>query len=187
MDKTRLPEARDKNLIKALHIEMESFQNDPVFTKIIEAIEDRLVFHRDILMKSKRRYSFANTSLSILIPALSAVLTWATTAEFHDPQHLVGALGLLLTIITILNSVFRPTEKYLSASHMLVRLHDWEIELVTKLATISTNPINEIYDYLKRKDHQLSELGADIVVQLFQNDPSTQNNDSAHAASEKQK
>lgn len=186
MNQGRLPEASDKNLIKALHLlETEQLSKDPVFRKVLDAIEDRLIFHRDMLIRSKRRYSWGNMALALAIPVLSATLTWATTANFEDPNHFVGMLGLFLTILTILNSVFRPTERYLTASHMLVRLHDWEIDLVTNLQDIQTQQINEIYEFLKKKDHQLSELGADMVVRLFQKDAGPQKGDATQSVTDK--
>jgi hypothetical protein len=76
-------------------------------------------------------------------------------------------IGLLLTICTMVNSVFRPTERYISASHKLVDLHDWEMQFVLGLRKQHSEDYINLNDFLEGHDKKLSMLGAEIADQLF--------------------
>ncbi len=150
---------RDRNLLAALRI-VEGHAPDPILIKVLEAIEDRLTYHRNKLIKSEAFHSILNKWFSILIPLLSAGVTSA--AALHDTDYAEGA-GMFLTFLTVTNTALRPAEKSMNASYMLVRLHDWEMDLIITLQGFQNQENEKIYAYLKTKDSELSKAGAEIV------------------------
>ena len=161
--------AQDRYLFNALRIEEKDLKNHPLLQQLIVAIEYRLLFHRENLQKTKKINSFLANCFSLLIPITSSLLTLSvgnTMIPIHYPNQWVG---IFLTIITIINSVLRPAEKVIHSGHLLVILHDWEMDLIITLQKIMSGKkegeeyINDTFDFLKKKDLLLSKIGAEIV------------------------
>ncbi len=159
MKRKRSNSARDRYLRAALRIEEENTP-DPILIKILDAMEDRLTYHRSNLLKEKAFHSQLQNWFSVLIPILSALVTSLATLE---NKHCAELAGFILTILTVINSALRPSEKSLNASYMLVRLHDWEMDLIIALQGLQGQEKEKTYAYLKNKDSELSRVGAEIV------------------------
>ena len=106
---------------------------------------------------------------SLLIPSTSSLLTLSVGNTMTSIEYLNQGIGVILTIITIINSVIRPAEKVIHSGHLLVILHDWEMDLIITLQKIMRGKkegdkyIDDLFDFLKKKDLLLSKIGAEIV------------------------
>jgi len=79
----------------------------------------------------------------------------------------VSLIALVLTLVTIVNTVFKPSENALLCAHTLVQLHDWETDLVAGLlSTLTAEPKPgdaKILEFLVRKDKELSKIGVSLA------------------------
>ena len=160
-----LTDGIDKHLMNAA-IQGCKTSDDPGATQVLNALENRVALHRHLLLRSKRFHFWLGMILTPLIPIGSAALTYFATEKNTPIAAYVGLIGLVLTVFTILNAVFRPNERYVSATHKLVDLHDWEMRFVIGLRKLRPD-FNGLDDFLLDCDSELSKLGVDIADQLF--------------------
>ncbi|MCJ8282496.1 MAG: hypothetical protein MJK14_22385 [Rivularia sp. ALOHA_DT_140] len=123
------------------------------------SILKRYLFHRYSAQKAHRSYENLSKTLNIMIPVLSAILT--AIADFGLKYFWL--LGLSLTIITILNSLLKPTEKFTSFAQVRIRLQEWEVDFSIQLSAIIKNKSNlddgyNIDKFLEDKNKQLSGI-----------------------------
>ena len=162
-------ERADRQILATLNSEMAQFPATSVEAhKLLKALEERVAFHRGMLLSQQRVNRFLNVAFAFLVPITSAITTWVISPAFPWP-HATGvasALGLLLTVATIINSVQRPTEKAMTASHLLVQLHDWEMDVAAGLRRrlhkghIAEDDIVAFFYY---KDRELSKIGTEVA------------------------
>jgi hypothetical protein len=163
-------DTNDKKLLAALEIELKEHNDDPVLWELVGALEERLNKHRHDNLKRKYQYKILGYVLTLLIPCYSAILTWVASVSNHPlfANH-IGLLGLFLTILTIINSGLKPSEKYITASHILVSLHDWEMDFVINfhIKIQNKNERDKLYEWLLQKDKALSKIGSEIVDRIL--------------------
>ncbi len=175
-------EESDRRLSDALHVELKRIFSGPdepheppfpdrkVAQELSRALAARLSFHREGLLESKARHGRLSFNLAWMTPVGSAIVTSIIALPRDDFPLLTkyqAFVALALTIMTVFNSVLRPTEKVITATHMLVQLHDWEIDLITELGKPAPNQIDEIMKLLVSKDKQLSKFGIEAADRLL--------------------
>lgn len=142
------------------HIDINLQQIEDLSIKELAiSILKRYLFHRYYAQKAHRNYEFLSQILNIMIPILSAILT--AIADFGLKYFWL--LGLTLTIITILNSLLKPTEKFTKFAQERIRLQEWEVDFSIKLSAIlkdnpSLNSEYTIDKFLEEKNKQLSGI-----------------------------
>ena len=149
----------DTEFDDALKHEIETLF-DPSLKELGIAMIARLEFHRNLLLRNQGKYYWAGVFFRLAIPIGAALVTFTTIKMFPL------VLGLILTILTIVNSVLRPAEEFISSSHMLVRLHDWEMSLAVAIRNNKGNP-DELYGLLQMKDQELSKMGDALADSVF--------------------
>lgn len=192
-------EESDRRLADALHVELKRIFPGPeegrepasadrkVAQELSRALAARLSFHREGLLSSKARHDRLSFNLAWMIPVGSAIVTSIIALPRYDFPLLAkyqAFVALALTIITVFNSVLRPTEKVITATHMLVQLHDWEIGLITELRKPAPDQLDKIMELLVTKDKELSKFGieaADRMLPQMPQHPSGQNGESPRA------
>jgi hypothetical protein len=153
----------------ALRKEIEELE--PPFKELGTGMMARLDFHRNLILRNYKKYYKAGVTFSLAIPIGSALITWMMSESGKEAVHTLTNLpietfGILLTILTIVNSVLRPAEEYLSSSHMLVRLHDWEMSLALEIPKSKDSPelLNHLFEI---KDRELSKMGDALADSVF--------------------
>ena len=142
------------------HIDINIQNIEDLSTKELAiSILKRYLFHRYYAQKAHRNYETLSQILNILIPILSAILT--AIADFG--LKYLWLLGLTLTIITILNSLLKPTEKFTKFAQARIRLQEWEVDFSIKLSAILKDNPNRNNEYtfdklLEEKNEQLSGI-----------------------------
>ena len=172
----------DEVLWEAIKLEIESKKDmDQSLKKLLEAMKNRLVLHRVLVLKNKRLSNTIGAIMAWSIPIVSALITFLaslnTPAGKQSTLYFINLLipylpiiGLLLTILTILNSVYNPIEKSLAASHTLIRLHDWEMTLFNGLTKHKVNGHSTLDNFLFDMDKKLSTIGENIASLLVPKD-----------------
>lgn len=118
-------------------------------------------YHTGLAKDLNRRYKFMSPILLIFIPTYSAILSFLTTGVVSEGT--LGWCALVLTVATILNSIVRPDEKFISSANVLVQLKDWEADLVLSLSVIHQNDREEVVNFLRKKSGDLSEIGSSMA------------------------
>lgn len=153
----------------ALRNEIEELQSP--LKELGAAMITRLDFHRNLIFRNYKKHYWGGVIFSLAIPIGSAVITWMMTTQGKEITETLtkvpaAVFGLLLTILTIINSVLRPAEEFISSSHTLVRLHDWEVSLALGIRKNKGNP-DQLYHLLEIKDQELSKLGDAMADTVF--------------------
>jgi hypothetical protein len=180
-------EAIDEALKSAVRIEIEKVdpkQKKPELQKLILSLERRLEYHRGQLLHQKQKSDRLGYFLAIAIPLGAAIITFLTAIDKYSttgatPGFILQLLphlpliGLVLTLFTILFTVFKPIEKNLAASQTLILLHDWELKLFNCLRKHNNDQGNtSLFEELMALDMDLSGLGTTISIILVPQSPS---------------
>ena len=142
------------------HIDINLQKIEDLSTKELAiSILKRYLFHRYYAQIAHRNYETLSQILNIMIPVLSATLT--AIADFGLKYFWL--LGLTLTIITILNSLLKPTEKFTKFAQVRISLQEWEVDFSIKLSGIIKDNQNLNHEYtigklLEEKNQQLSVI-----------------------------
>lgn len=151
---------QDRALLRVVLEEVEQdFKDDRVFQDLVRALEDRVNYHRRAFQKTNRWFSRMRTSFRIGIPVGTGLLTALPGLDFFGTRPgYVTVAGTLLTALAVVNSVLRPSETWVSTTHLLIGLHDWEMDLIVKLRQVTS--LDAAYKLLAEKDAELSRVGA---------------------------
>ena len=122
---------------------------------------ERHDFHTNLAVDLNRRYKRLSPILLIFIPTYSAVLSFLTTGIVS--ANVLGGLALVLTVATILNSIVKPDEKFVTSAFVLVQLKDWEADLALSLSEIDTSDKKELGTFLRKKSFELSDIGSSMA------------------------
>jgi hypothetical protein len=136
---------------------MASLPNEE-FRKFVADLIARHKYHTRLAEQLNSRYKTWTPLLLILIPVYSAILSFLTTGVIESKLYL-GLLSLVLTVATILNSIIKPAEKFISSAAVLVQLKDWEADLALGLISLDDKDLKSHTEFLGRKSTQLSEIG----------------------------
>jgi hypothetical protein len=138
-------------------IDLTKLPNDE-FKKFVTDLIARHAFHTGLAKDLNLRYKWWSPVLLILIPVYSAVLSFLTTGIIESKLYL-SLFALVLTVLTILNSIIKPDEKFISSAAVLVQLKDWEVDLALGLISLDDNDVKGHTKFLGHKSAQLSEIG----------------------------
>lgn len=126
--------------------------------KFVTNLIARHKYHTGLAKDINFRYKWLTQILLVLIPVYSAVLSFLTTGIIESKLYL-SLFALTLTVLTILNSIFKPDEKFISSAALLVQLKDWEVNLALGLISLDDNDTKAHTKFLGDKSAQLSEIG----------------------------
>jgi hypothetical protein len=142
-------------------IELDSLP-DNHSRRLVRDLIERHRYHTKLAKDLNRRYKLWGPSLLIFIPVYSSIISFLTTGVIESRLYL-SLLSLLLTIATILNSTLRPDEKFVSSSNVLIKLKDWESDLAISLGEIDKADSHQLYDLIRKKSVELSEIGSSMA------------------------
>lgn len=149
-----------------LRFSINKIQDDNIQT-IALSLYNRYDFHNKAAITAQRRCNLAAYFFNLSIPLLSLFLTFIIdSASFSFPykSFYISIISLVLSAFSILNTVFKPIEKYSFYSNTLVRLKEWEInfscEIIERLEKINNlENTKDILEFLNVKNIELSEIG----------------------------
>lgn len=77
-----------------------------------KTIEERYYFHKKNAEKQVRIFKSLGFVFGLVIPILAALVTFSMSSESGILQSFSPVMGLILTLLTIVNSVMKPDERF---------------------------------------------------------------------------
>lgn len=124
-----------------------------------KALEDRYCFHKGNAERHVTIFKPMGFAFGLAIPILAAVVTFSMGVESGIPKPLAAVMGLVLTLITIVNSVLKPDERFVKAAQNCIALNEWKLEFDIYSAEADTTNAKEFHDMVQKMDKKLSEIG----------------------------
>ena len=157
--------------LKELILETISTISDQYLCQLVLDTYGRYEYHAGIARKNHVFFRNSHYVLSFLIPIYSAFFTYIVSDNLLNSPSTLGAIGLLLTILTIVASILKPYDRCIVAGNILIILSNWKTDFMIGLAGAQTE-MNEtqkgsLYDFLKRKDQDLSKIGESMMENLI--------------------
>lgn len=122
-------------------------------------LEDRYLFHKEKAEKHVAIFKPLGFAFGLAIPILAALVTFSMGAEIGIPRPLVAIMGLTLTLLTIVNSVLKPDERFAKAAHHCIALHEWKLEFDIQVAKAEPSDETAFYSMILEMDMKLSGIG----------------------------
>lgn len=140
---------------------------DRYLGQLLISINQRYEYHLSLAHKNRDRYRIAHYFLSFAIPLYSAFFTYITSNDIITSGRALGAIGLVLTIMTIVASILKPHGRFIAAAQELIDLNTWKTDFIDSLGTlmlkIDNNDYQPLYGLLKRKDLEMSKIGGALL------------------------
>jgi hypothetical protein len=160
----------DKNL-REIILENIAEIPDQYLCQLLIDTYGRYDYHLSIAIKNHKFFRNSHYFLSFFIPIYSAFFTYIVSNNLIQSRNILGALGLLLTIMTIVVSILKPYERCIAAGQTLIDLSSWKTDLIIGLGHIQSrvdeNQRTVLYRFLKKKDMEMSKIGEAMMEHLI--------------------
>ena len=167
---------RDK-LFKECVIQAISTIPDEYLGQLLISTHERYEFHSAAATKNRDLYGSAHYILTYAIPIYSAIFTYMASNDIIKSRSQLGLFGLVLTIMTIVASILKPYGRCIAAMQALIDLNTWKTDFIGSLSTLhleSDQPnTKSLYEFLKRKDLEMSKIGAALMDLIPKSSAST--------------
>lgn len=98
-------------------------------------------------------------AFGLAIPILAALVTFSMSSESGISQPIGAVMGLLLTLLTIVNSVLKPDERFAKAVQSCIALNEWKLEFDIQSAEADITDEKAFHVMIQKMDKKLSEIG----------------------------
>jgi hypothetical protein len=160
----------DKNL-RELILETIATIPDQYLCQLLIDTYGRYDYHLSVAIKNHVFFRNFHYFLSFFIPIYSAFFTYIVSNDLLQSRSILGAIGLFLTIMTIVASILKPYERCISAGQTLIDLNTWKTDLIIVLGSIQPefdkSQKESLYELLKRKDLEMSKIGEAMMENLI--------------------
>ncbi|AKG22536.1 hypothetical protein [Calothrix sp. 336/3] len=158
--------------LRELIIDTTANISDKYLVQLLLATFDRYNYHLEIAKNNHKFFRNSNYFFSFLIPVYSAFFTYIVSNDLIISKTILGVLGLILTIMTIVVSILKPYERCIAAAEVLIVLSDWKTDLIVNLGNVElevdTNHKRQaLYELLQRKDKEISQVGEAMMENLI--------------------
>lgn len=157
---------------------------DRYLSELLTSTHGRYDYHLGIAKKNQVFFISVHYFLSFSIPLYSAFFTYIASNDIIQSRGILGGIGLLLTILTIVASILNPYERCIAAAQTLINLNTWKTDFIVSLGNIELETdepkkIKALYDFLKRKDLEMSKIGVALMDLILKSSTSTSTKESA--------
>jgi hypothetical protein len=128
-----------------------------------QTTEARYVFHKEKAESHVNRFKPMGFFCGLAIPILSALVTFAITYESAIPTFVTAGMGLVLTLLTIVNSVLKPDKRFTSAAQYCIALHEWKRDFDICVAESDAADEKAFHALIQEMDGRLSEIGKSMA------------------------
>jgi hypothetical protein len=128
-----------------------------------QTTDDRYVFHKEKAESHVNRFKPLGFFFGLAIPVLSALVTVAITYESTIPTYVSAGMGLVLTLLTIVNSVLKPDKRFVSAAQHCIALHEWKRDFDIRVAESDDADEKAFHALIQEMDTRLSEIGKSMA------------------------
>ena len=126
------------------------------FQKTLEA---RYSFHKEKAERHVTLFKPIGFTFGLAIPIFAAVVTFSISSESGVPQPVAAVMGLGLTLLTIVNSVLKPDERFSKGAQYCIALNEWKLEFDIRAAEADTTDETAFHAMIQEMDRKLSEIG----------------------------
>jgi hypothetical protein len=166
-----MPKIHEKGL-RELILETVTTIPDQYLSQLLIDTYGRYDYHVSIARKNHIFFRNSHYTLSFLIPIYSAFYTYVVSNDLVPSRSILGALGLFLTILTIVIAILKPYERCVSAGEILIILGNWKTDLMVDLGKIQAESDETpkgalLYELLKKKDQEMSQIGEAMMANLI--------------------
>ncbi|MDX1251293.1 MAG: hypothetical protein IDH49_03395 [Gammaproteobacteria bacterium] len=136
----------------------------------LEALSNTVETNGKIAARKIRFYKWAGLFLLTLIPLVSALLSVSVGLKDGDTTWLETTilslslpLSLLLTVATILNSIFRPSERFRNACLIGVRIGAFKEDFLSALQRLEKVEERTLLDLVDKKRKDFEKYQEDLI------------------------
>ena len=127
-------------------------------------LERRYVFHKKNAEKHVKMFKPLGFLFGLAIPILSALVTFSISSDRSGAlAALSAAMGLALTVLTILNSVLKVDERFARGAQHCIALHEWKRDFDILVAESDTQDEKVFHAMIREMDDKLSEIGKSMA------------------------
>jgi hypothetical protein len=167
---------RDK-LFKECVVKPFSTIPDAYLGQLLVSTHERYEYHLDLATKNRKSFRNAHYFLTYTIPIYSAIFTYMASNDIIHSRSTLGLIGLVLTIMTIVASILKPYGHCIAAMQALIDLNTWKTDFIGSLSTLrlEADKLNtkSLYEFLQRKDLEMSKIGAALMDLIPKSSAST--------------
>jgi hypothetical protein len=127
--------------------------------EMLHTVEERFLFHREKSEAHVRVFKPIGFIFGLAIPLLSALVTFGLSNDAVVPSAATTAMGLLLTLLTIVNAVLKPDKRFAAAVQHCIALHEWKRDFDIRVAESDAADEKAFHELIQEMDGRLSEIG----------------------------
>jgi len=124
-----------------------------------KTLEDRYSYHKDKAERHVKIYKPMGFVFGLSIPILAALVTFSMSTEYSISQSVISVMGLALTLLTIVNSILKPDERFAKGTQNCIALNEWKLEFDIHTAEADTTDETAFHSMIQEMDKKLSEIG----------------------------
>jgi hypothetical protein len=136
-----------------------------------KALEDRYLFHKEKAERQVTTFKPIGFIFGLAIPIIAAVVTFSMTTESGISKPVAALMGLGLTLLTIVNSVLKPDERFAKAAQHCIALEEWKREFDINMAESHTTDEMAFHAMIREMDKALSEIGKSMAENFVPKPP----------------
>lgn len=142
----------------------ENIEKNEEWQEEYERVKKRGKEHRDIAHSNAKKYRPISLYLALSIPISSAFIPFFTRIDVPlIKDWVVPIIALIVAILSIVNSVLKPTERFIAGANIAVEIYDWDFDLEIMLKQINKKNAKEIFKFLKKKNDHMSIIGKKLA------------------------
>jgi hypothetical protein len=124
-----------------------------------QALENRYVFHKENAEKHVKVFKPMGFIFAFAVPILAAVVAFSMSPDSGVSKQAAAGMGLVLTLLTIVNSILKPDKKFAEATQNCIALNDWKLEFDIRVAETATTDEKAFHAVIQDMDKKLSDIG----------------------------
>ncbi len=118
---------------------------------------ERGSIHARSAAKRSKRYKRLASIMHFSIPLTSLSLAVVIGLNLDASLAIAGVVAVVLTIVTALNSVLDPEQRYLAYSEACIQIHDWEMATRQEWSLATTT--RDRFAVVDEANRRMSEIG----------------------------
>lgn len=108
-------------------------------------------------------YKWSGLFLLTSIPLISALLSVLVSLKDSWAETLILPLSLLLTLFTILNSIFKPSERFRQACLIGIRINRFKVNLLMELEALPKIDEATLFEVIRNKHGEFEKYQEELI------------------------
>jgi len=124
-------------------------------------------------------YQWIGMSLLLVIAILGLLIPYLIGLDAEDytwKETVISVAGLLLAIATILNSMFKPYERFSAACHLGIKISQFKVGVLLALEQQTQVTDDAIFNVVKHAINELEKFQEELIELFLPSQPTNVNN-----------